>query len=157
MSGGRGGDATVIGSGTAIGGPGGHGGTYGKGGDGMHAKIIGDGLSAGGEGGSADSDNLWRPPARLGYEVAQEVLGLPVDPKLRKYGRGGMSPGYAPKYEIVDGIRIQYFKRHDLPYVDAVEDVTAVPLEYVNGELKRMNIPWRARIVRGTDYEFFIP
>jgi len=32
-----------------------------------------------------------------------------------------------------------------------------VPLDYVNEELQKRGVPWRARVVRDLDYEFFIP
>ena len=53
--GGRGGDATVRGSGVAVGGPGGGGGVpgAGSGGDGGSAAVACDGLAMGGEGGEA--------------------------------------------------------------------------------------------------------
>jgi hypothetical protein len=41
--------------------------------------------------------------------------------------------------------------------VDALEDVNAVPLEYINEELAKLGQNWRARIVRGLDYEFYVP
>ncbi len=41
--------------------------------------------------------------------------------------------------------------------MDALEDVNAVPLEYINEELAKLGQNWRARIVRGLDYEFYVP
>ncbi len=154
--GGKGGNAKVEGNGIAIGGPGGRGGKYGKGGDGGSAEVKGDGLAAGGEGGSVDSDNLWCPPARSGYEIAMEQLGQPIDPKMRQYGRGGMSSGYLMRYNITEGIRSDYFKDNRLDAVNTIENVTAVPLDYVNQRLAEMGYDWRARIVK-LDYEFYIP
>ena len=156
-SGGKGGDAKVGGSGTAIGGPGGNAGKYGRGGDGGSAEVQDCGLAAGGAGGSVDSDDLWSPPAQSGYEVAMEARGQPIDPKLRQYGRGGMSPGYELRYGIVEQIREEYFKIHQKQPESALENVNAVPLDYVNQELVAMGVNWRARIVRGLDYEFYAP
>jgi len=155
--GGKGGNAEVGGSGIAIGGPGGKAGTYGRGGDGGSAEVKGVGIAAGGEGGSVDSDNLWSPPARSGYEVYMETTGQPIDPKMRQYGRGGMSPGYAFRYSIVEKIREKYFEAQNKTPESALENVNAVPLDYVNQELAAMGVNWRARIVRGLDYEFYVP
>jgi hypothetical protein len=87
--GGKGGDAKVGGSGIAIGGPGGHAGKYGRGGDGGGGEVQGDGIAAGGEGGSAGDDNVWRPPARSGYEIYMERTGQTPDPFMKQFGRGG--------------------------------------------------------------------
>jgi hypothetical protein len=156
-SAGKGGDAKVGGSGTAIGGPGGNVGKYGRGGDGGSAEVQGDGLAAGGAGGSVDSDDLWSPPAQSGYEVAMKAMGQPIDPKLRQYGRGGMSPGYALRYRIVEQIRGEYFETHQKQPESALENVNALPLDYVNQKLAEMDVNWRARIVRGLYYEFYVP
>lgn len=118
--------------------------------------VNGDGLAAAGEGGSTDTDTVWYPPARSGYEVAMEQLGKPIDPKMRRYGRGGMSGGYAEKYEIVERIRGDYFASTGASSVDAVEGVAAVPLDYVNRRLAEIGFAWRARIAK-LDYEFYIP
>lgn len=154
--GGKGGSATVGGSGFAIGGPGGSAGKYGRGGDGGSAEVDGGGLAAGGAGGSVDSDDLWSPPAQSGYEVAMEAMGQPIDPKMRQYGRGGMSPGYAARYEIVEKIRQEYFNTYEKEPISTLGDVNAVPLDYVNQKLRAMGLNWRARIVRGLDYEFYV-
>jgi len=156
-SGGAGGSAKVGGNGIAIGGPGGHAGKYGRGGAGGSAEVSGDGIAAGGGGGSVDTDTLWRPPPPTGYEVYQEHAGLPIDPKLRKYGRGGMSPGYAARYDVVLKLWADYFKSNNKPPQDPVENVHAVPLEYVNEKLAAIGVNWRARIVRNLDYEFYVP
>jgi len=155
-SGGKGGNASVKGSGIAIGGSGGHSGKYGRGGDGGSATLDGDGIAVGGEGGSVDSDVLWHPPARSGYEIGMESSGQPIDPKMRQYGRGGMSAGYAYRYEIVEEIRSDYFTKNNKKKVSALEDVGAVPLNYVNERLSAKGVNWRARI-KGLDYEFYIP
>jgi hypothetical protein len=154
--GGRGGNAKVEGSGIAIGGPGGKGGKYGKAGDGGSAEVKGEGLAAGGEGGSVDSNNLWYPPARSGYEIASEQFGRPIDPKMRQIGRGGMSPGYLVRYNIAESIRSEYFRINRCDPVSALENVTAVPLDYVNRRLVEMGYDWRARIAK-LDYEFYVP
>lgn len=112
-TGGNGGNAKVGGNGIAIGGPGGNRDKYGHGGgNGGSAEVQGDGLAAGGAGGSVDSDDLWSPPARSGYEVAMEATGQPIDPKMRQYGRGAPSSGYAFRYGIVEKIRGEYFESH---------------------------------------------
>lgn len=154
--GGMGGNAKVMGNGVAIGGSGGRGGKYGQGGKGGSAELTGDGLAVGGEGGSVDSDNVWYAPARSGYEIAREQLGQPIDPQMRKYGRGGMSPEYLARYNVVENIRLEYFKNNSLNYIDAIENVAAVPLDYVNQYLAELGHNWRARIVK-LDYEFYIP
>jgi hypothetical protein len=156
-SGGAGGSVSVGGNGVAIGGPGGHAGKYGKGGAGGGGHHAGDVVAAGGGGGSVDSDTHWYPPAPSGYEVHQLAMGLPVDPTMRQFGRGGMSPGYAVRYQVVEGIRTNFFETQGLAPRTALEDVNAVPLDYVNEELQKRGVPWRARVVRDLDYEFFIP
>jgi hypothetical protein len=110
--GGKGGDATVGGSGIAIGGLGGRAGKYGTGGAGGSAEVHGDGLAAGGTGGAAGEDGVWRPPAKSGYEIAQRKLGLPVDPFLRQFGRGGAAAGYEPKLRIIEQLRATYLVNH---------------------------------------------
>ncbi len=156
-TGGKGGDAKVVGSGTAIGGPGGNAGKYGRGGDGGGGELHGHGLVAGGAGGSVDSDDRWSPPAHSGYEVAMEALGRPVDPQMRQYGRGGMSPGYASRYDITEEIRKEYFETNNQTPETALDNVGAVPLDYVNQQLASRGFNWRARIVRGLDYEYYVP
>ena len=153
--GGAGGQAKVGGGGVAIGGPGGHAGKIGRGGAGGHAEVSGDGIAVGGAGGSGDQDDLWRPPAQSAYETHMQTTGQPIDPKKRRPGRGGMSAGYAMRYGIVEKIRMEYFQAHHIAPQDAVENVQAVPLEYVNQKLAEMGVPWRARIVRELDYEFY--
>ena len=153
--GGKGGNAIVKGSGIAIGGPGGRGCPHGSGGDGGSAEVNGDGLAAGGEGGSVDGNGVWYPPARSGYEIAMEAQGQPIDPRLRRFGRGGMSEGYAARYKIVEGVWAEYFESHRRNPISALEDVEAVPLDYVNWQLSEMGLDWRARIVK-MDYEFYV-
>jgi len=156
--GGKGGDASVIGSGLAIGGPGGHGGSVGRGGEGGSARVVGNGIAAGGEGGSVDSNTLWSPPARSGYEIATAAIGERIRPFMRQFGRGGMSPGYAERYRIVEKIRADYFAANHSTPKSPMEDINAVPLDYVNEKLATMNVNWRARLVNnGLDYEFYVP
>lgn len=99
--GGKGGDATAKGDRvTAIAGPGGPAGTHGRGGDGGSASVEGDdSLAGGGGGGAAGQIGVWYPPARSGYEVAMRKLGLPVDPDLARYGRGGVGGSPAGRWD----------------------------------------------------------
>src|SRR5712691_846837 len=103
--GGKGGDASVLGSGVAIGGPGGVSGKGGIGGAGGSGEVHGDGHAAGGAGGSVNDEGVWRPHAKSGYEVHQKALGLPVDPFIRQFGRGGAAAGYEPKLQVVQQLR----------------------------------------------------
>jgi hypothetical protein len=155
--GGRGGDARVVGSGTAIGGPGGHGGGFGRGGDGGSPEMYGDGHAAGGAGGSVNDEGIWRHPAKSGYEVHQRALGLPVDPRLRPFGRGGAAPGYEPKLKVVEQLRDAYFRKTGQPSQSIFENVNAVPLDYLNNALKAHSENWRVRVVYGDEYEFYVP
>lgn len=89
-SGGAGGKATVSGNGTALGGPGGKGGSFGQGGKGGDAHVKGDGFAAGGEGGEAGQFDR----GGKGGRSAAEVHGipnrqLPDGSWLWDYGRGG--------------------------------------------------------------------
>ncbi len=154
--GGHGGDAKVGGSGIAIGGPGGHAGKGGRGGDGGGGEVKGDGVAAGGAGGHAGDVGVWRPPAKSGYEVYQRAMGLPVDPALRGFGRGGAGAGYEPKLKIVEELRVAYFRDHAKPFRTVFEDINAVPLEYLNDALAATGEVWRVRIV-DDEYEFYIP
>ncbi len=143
--GGHGGDAKVGGSGIAIGGPGGHAGKGGRGGDGGGGEVKGDGVAAGGAGGHAGDVGVWRPPAKSGYEVYQRAMGLPVDPALRGFGRGGAGAGYEPKLKIVEELRVAYFRDHAKPFRTVFEDINAVPLEYLNDALAATGEVWRVR------------
>ena len=58
----------------------------------------------GGGDGNVAGPGVWLPPTRSGYEVHQRALGLPVDPYLAQFGRGGAMPGYNEKLAIVDKI-----------------------------------------------------
>jgi hypothetical protein len=154
--GGRGGDAKVRGSGIAIGGPGGHAGRHGIGGAGGGGELQGDGIAAGGAGGSAGDEGVWRAPAKSGYEVYQRKMGLPVDPYMRQFGRGGAGAGYEPKLQIIEQLRADYFREHAMEPKSVFEDIFAVPLNYLNDALAAKKENWRARIV-DEEYEFFIP
>jgi hypothetical protein len=103
--GGNGGNAQVDGNGLAIGGAGGRiaGNAKGvRGGGG--GRVTGDGTVVGGGDGNVAGPGVWLPPTRSGYEVHQRALGLPVDPYLAQFGRGGAMPGYNEKLAIVDKI-----------------------------------------------------
>ena len=152
-----GGDAKVFGNGVAIGGPGGASGKAGIGGAGGSAEVHGDGHAAGGAGGSVNDEGVWRPPAKSGYEVHQRSLGLPVDPSLRQFGRGGAAPGYEPKLQLVQQLRETYFREHRKKPQSIFESIEAVPLEYLNQSLAARNESWRVRIVDGDEYEFYTP
>jgi ribosomal protein L37AE/L43A len=96
--GGKGGNASVSGNGTAMGGRGGGGGVDGKGGDGGDANVVGDGFAMGGEGGEAGQLNR---PARGGRSPF-EILGIPNEQLpdgswLWEKGRGGDGAFPAPK------------------------------------------------------------
>lgn len=153
-TGGKGGDAKVGGSGIAIGGPGGPAGKYGVGGTGGGGEVHGDGLAAGGAGGAAGDDGVWRSPAKSGYEIAQRALGLPVDPYLRQFGRGGAGGGYQPKLEVIEQLRAVYFNKNSTHPETIFENINAVPLDYLNDELFLRRESWRVRIV-DDEYEFF--
>jgi hypothetical protein len=93
--GGKGGDASVGGNGTAIGGRGGRGGLAGIGGDGGGGHVAGDGMAMGGDGG--DAGTPWRPA--LGAPSPMErmaELGMSAWPEAERdefgffvVGRGG--------------------------------------------------------------------
>lgn len=155
-NGGKGGNAKVNGDGIAIGGPGGPAGKYGAGGAGGSAVVHGDGLATGGAGGAAGDDSMWRAPAKSGYEIAQRKLGLPVDPYMRQFGRGGAVSGYGPKLSVVEKLRTSYFERHSKRHEPIFENINAVPLDYLNDQLAERNEIWRVRIV-DDEYEFFVP
>ena len=94
--------------------------------------------------------------SKSGYEILQRQLGLPVNPNLRQYGRGGAGVGYGPKLAIIEKLRALYFEGHSENPKTIFEDINAVPLAYLNDELIKRNEFWRVRIV-DDDYEFFIP
>jgi hypothetical protein len=154
--GGEGGNALVVGSGIAIGGPGGPAGKFGVGGAGGSAIVHGDGLAAGGAGGAAGDEGVWRAPAKSGYEIAQRKLGLPVDPFMRQFGRGGAVPGYEPKLAVIEQLRASYFAQHSKKPETIFENIDAVPLDYLNNELAVRKETWRVRII-DYEYEFYIP
>jgi hypothetical protein len=158
-SGGLGGSPKAIGNNNIlIGGPGGPGGNSGFGGAGGGGSNVGSNmLVAGGAGGAAGDDRVWRPPAKSGYEVAQKVLELPVDPILRQYGRGGAVPGYEPKLAVIEELRKAYFEHYNIQRQNIFENISAVPLAYLNNALADKNEEWRVRISDGDEYEFFVP
>jgi hypothetical protein len=155
--GGNGGSARVEGNGLAIGGPGGRvsgdarGVRGGDGGDGGIGDVV-----VGGGGGHVAGPGVWLPPARSGYEIHQRALGLPVDPYLAQFGRGGAMAGYNEKLTVVDRIREDYLRSHSKPLPESMHNVYSVPLEYINGALQAINEPWRARIF-DDQFEFFLP
>jgi hypothetical protein len=156
--GGDGGSAQVDGNGLAIGGPGGR--VSGdpkvfRGGDGGGGHVAGDGVVVGGSGGHVAGPGVWLPPARSGYEVHQRSLGLPVDPELAKFGRGGAMPGYEERLAVVDKIREDYLQSHSKMSAQNMYDVHAVPLDYINDALQIRSESWRARIF-DDQFEFFL-
>lgn len=123
----------------------------------MDGRVSG--TAVGGEGGSAGDDEVWHPPARSGYEIWMEKLGKRPDPYLRQFGRGGAGGGYSNKFQVVEQLRAEYFRAHHLKPQSVDENISAVPLGYLNDALETKNEPWRVRIVHGQwgQYEFFIP
>jgi hypothetical protein len=92
--GGNGGKATVNGSGTAIGGPGGGGGPSGIGGAGGDAIVNGDGFAAGGGGGEAGQVDRGGRGGISGYEAAGlPNFQLPDGRWIYDIGRGGDGGG----------------------------------------------------------------
>jgi hypothetical protein len=153
--GGAGGSAHAPG-GIAIGGPGGHsGGLPGRGGDGGGGS--GGDINVGGGGGSVDGPDIWFPPAPSGYEVLMRATGQKADPELKKYGRGGMSGGYAEKFTLVEALRADYFRAMGNIPSGVEEDITAMPLNALNTALADAGVSWRARITEYDYYEFYIP
>jgi hypothetical protein len=106
--------------------------------------------------GAAGEDEIWRAPAKSGYEIAQRKLGLPVDPYMRQFGRGGAVPGYEPKLAIIEQLRAAYFTKYSKSPKTIFEDINAVPLSYLNNELVAKKEIWRVRII-DDEYECFIP
>ncbi len=154
--GGRGGDAKVGGNGIAIGGRGGAGGPGGRGGDGGCGEVSGDGYAGGGDGGSAGGVGVWHPPARSGYVNLMRAQGLPVEPHLKRFGRGGVDPEYYRK------LRVIYTIRGDMSH-ETTDDLgldpdcqSDVPLQELNKSLAQMGEAWRVRANDG-QYEFYIP
>jgi hypothetical protein len=88
--------------------------------------------------------------------VHQRALGLPVDPYLAQFGRGGAMAGYNEKLTVVDTIREDYLRKHSQISPESMYNVHSVPLEYINAALQAMNEPWRGRIV-DDQFEFFRP
>ena len=140
----------------AIGGPGGRvvGDARGaQGGGGGGEGSVGD-VVVGGGGGHVAGPGIWLPPARSGYEVHQRVLGLPVDPYLAQFGRGGAMAGYDEKLAIVDRIREGCLRSHSNVSPENMFNVHSVPLEHINSALQATSEPWRARIF-DDQFEFF--
>ena len=104
-----------------------------------------------------DGGSIWHPPAISGYEVAAMASGRTVDPKIRQYGRGGMSPGYLIRYQEVQLIRAAYFAETDKHPESIADNIDAVPVDYINAKLEAQGFNWRARIITGPDYEFYVP
>jgi hypothetical protein len=82
---------------------------------------------------------------------------LPVDPHLRELGRGGVSYGYLSKLEVIEKLRAKYFTENARKRASIFEDITAVPLDYLNSMLAMQNEQWRVRVIDGDEYEFFLP
>ncbi|WFU14447.1 hypothetical protein [Bradyrhizobium sp. CB3481] len=147
------------GNGLSMGGPGGRvsGDARGvQGGHGGGGHVAGDGVVVGGGGGHVAGPGVWLPPARSGYEVHQRALGLPVDPYLAQFGRGGATPGYNEKLAVVDRVRETYLRSHSKFSPESMYNVHSVSLDYINGALEAMNEDWRARIFED-QFEFFLP
>lgn len=157
--GGNGGGAKVFGSGVAFGGPGGSValGALGRGGEGGSAEVYGNGIAAGGAGGSVGSDKYWPHPAKNGYDAMMTAKGVSVPVSDRTPGRGGAVGGYEEKLAVVNGLRAKYFSETHTPPRNYLEDIRAVPLDYLNGALATSGMPWRAKIVDLNEYDFYIP
>jgi hypothetical protein len=83
-------------------------------------------------------------------------MGLPVDPELRQYGRGGAGAGYEPKLQTIELLRTTYFREHATKPQSIFENISAVPLDYLNDALAAKGEAWRVRVI-DDEYEFFIP
>jgi len=88
--------------------------------------------------------------------VLQRALGLPVDPYLAQFGRGGAMPGYTERLVVVDRIREEYLRSRSRLSPENMYDVHSVPLEHINAKLEAIAQPWRARIF-DDQFEFFLP
>ena len=93
--------------------------------------MQGNGIAVGGEGGSAGEDKVWSPPARSGYEIYMEKMGLPSDPLFKQFGRGGAVQGYTEKLQIIQQLRTEYFNIHLIKPESVLENINAVPLGYL--------------------------
>ena len=155
--GGDGGSVRVEENGLAIGGPGGRvsgdarGVRGGEGGGGGVGAVV-----VGGEGGHVAGPGVWLPPARSGYEIHQRALGLPVDPYLAQFGRGGAMAGYNEKLAVVNRICEDYLRSHSELSGESMYNVHSVPIEYINDAIQAINEHWRARIF-DDQFEFFLP
>jgi hypothetical protein len=85
-----------------------------------------------------------------------EQSGQKPDPFLKQFGHGGVSAGYTDKLQVIEQLRSEYFQATSAKPKTVLENINAVPLDYINQTLVTMNEPWRARIVND-QYEFFIP
>lgn len=105
--GGRGGNASVLGDGTAVGGRGGGGGIGGKGGDGGDAHIAGNGFAMGGDGGEAGQEDRGgkggRGPLHVlmedypeKFKEISEEFGITED-MAKEIGKGGDGGFLIPK------------------------------------------------------------
>ena len=83
--------------------------------------------------------------------------GVVPDPHLKRYGRGGMSPGYAERYQIVLKLRDKYFRENGVTAESPNENIKAMPLETLNNELHKERLDWRARINEDNYYVFYKP
>jgi len=158
-SGGKGGNAKVSGNGLAAGGPGGSiaNDAQGHGGDGGSAEVYGSGIAAGGAGGSVGSSVYWPHPAKNGYDAMMAAKGVSVSATMRRPGRGGAAAGYMEKLSIVNGLRATYFTQKHLSPKDYLDDIDAVPLDYLNKALADSGATWRVKIVDLNEYDFYIP
>jgi hypothetical protein len=156
--GGDGGGAKVFGSGIAVGGPGGSiaDGAQGRGGAGGNAEVYGNGIAAGGAGGSVGSDSYWPHPAKNGYDAMMVAKGVSAPADYRWPGRGGAVAGYEEKLAIVKGLRARYFAEEHTPPKDYLDDINAVPLDYLNNAIEASGVRWRVKIVDLNEYDFYI-
>jgi hypothetical protein len=80
------------------------------------------------------------------------ALGLSVDPNLAQYGRGGAMAGWPERKAVVDQIRQRYLAVHG----GDEHNIDAVPIDWINAQLEREGVDWRARVV-DDQYEFHLP
>jgi hypothetical protein len=67
--------------------------------------------------------------------LAQRTLGLPVDPFMRQFGRGGAGAGYESKLSVIEHLRASYFEDNTKRPQTIFENINAVPLDYLNSKL----------------------
>jgi hypothetical protein len=82
--------------------------------------------------------------------------GLPVDPQMKRYGRGGIDPEYYRKLRVIYALRGDHS-------CDALDDLSLDPecqndvsLDELNKKLEEHGHSWRVRSDDG-QYEFFLP